>query len=282
MFLFGGSTAFGWNLPDQETIASYLQPELGSVENKPVRVYNFGRTYYISTQERILFQQLLAAGIRPDAAIFLDGLNDVYQLDGLPAFNSAFASLVEDHMPSVILRWPMYRAARSLRAILLASGRWFTPHAKSGSGPTPESLAAQNSAQIDSMIARYLANKSLVEGLAAANGTRVIFVWQPVPAYKYNLKYHPFAREATWRLVNYPQAYLRMDEQRQQADWGADFVWCADIQEGRNEPLYVDAVHYSAPMSRLLARCITQSARQRNLLASVPRGQPRTSQIPAP
>ena len=37
---------------------------------------------------------------------------------------------------------------------------------------------------------------------------------------------------------------------------GANFVWCADIQAGVAEPLYVDRVHYSGAMNARIARCI--------------------------
>jgi hypothetical protein len=269
VFLFGGSVVFGWNLPDQETIASYLQVELGTVENKPVRVYNFGRSYYISTQERILFEQLLVAGIRPDAALFVDGMNDVNFLDGSPSFSPRFASLVEERTASVVLGLPMFGTARSLRNTLRAVGRWFSARGESGPDPAAEFLTAQKSAEIDRMIARYLANKSLVEAFTAANGIQAIFAWQPSFGYKYNLKYHPFAKDVSSLLAIHHQAYLRMDEKHQQSNWAADFIWCADIQEGLNEPLYVDGTHYSARMSRLVAQCIAQNVRQRNLLAPV-------------
>ena len=34
---------------------------------------------------------------------------------------------------------------------------------------------------------------------------------------------------------------------------GDNFLWCADIQEDLNEPLYVDQIHYSAKMCKKLA-----------------------------
>jgi len=44
-----------------------------------VVVYNFGRAGYYSTQERILFEYFVAKGVKPDVAIFLDGLNDFFE-----------------------------------------------------------------------------------------------------------------------------------------------------------------------------------------------------------
>lgn len=77
VFVFGGSTTFGSGLPDWETVPSFLQEALR--KNDPATnysVFNFGVGYYYSTLERIRFEKLLTAGIKPDIAIFIDGLND--------------------------------------------------------------------------------------------------------------------------------------------------------------------------------------------------------------
>jgi hypothetical protein len=63
IFMFGGSTTFGWGLPDNQTIASYLQPLLSAKLEKKVSVYNFGCPFYFSTQERLLFEKLISWGV---------------------------------------------------------------------------------------------------------------------------------------------------------------------------------------------------------------------------
>ena len=90
IFLFGGSTTFGYGLPDDQTIASYLQEFLSNRLKQEVRVYNFGRGSYYSQQERILFEKLLFSGFIPDIAIFIDGFNDIYLIEGNPAFSKRF------------------------------------------------------------------------------------------------------------------------------------------------------------------------------------------------
>lgn len=75
VFLFGGSTTFGYGVPDDQTIASYLQDTLQTKMHKEVRVYNFGRGFYYWFQERVLFERLLRSGYSPDMAIFIDGYN---------------------------------------------------------------------------------------------------------------------------------------------------------------------------------------------------------------
>ena len=51
MFVFGGSTTFGYGVPDEQTIASHLQEVLSHQTAREVRVYNFGRGMYRSSQE---------------------------------------------------------------------------------------------------------------------------------------------------------------------------------------------------------------------------------------
>ena len=48
---------------------------------------------------------------------------------------------------------------------------------------------------------------------------------------------------------------------------GPNFLWCADIQEGVEELLYVDQVHYSPGMSDRLAGCIVDLLRARGFLS---------------
>src|SRR5690606_34745788 len=105
VFVFGGSTTFGYGVADTETLPSYLQKELMQRVSGKIRVYNFGRGYYFSTQERILFQQLLASGLKPQAAIFVDGLNEFVLGDGLPAFTSGLAAFMNGSYVPPTQQW---------------------------------------------------------------------------------------------------------------------------------------------------------------------------------
>ena len=79
IFIFGGSTTFGLGLPDSETIPSRIQERLKHETNRTdICVYNFGRTFYYSSQERILFESLLLSNQKPDMIVFIDGLNEPF------------------------------------------------------------------------------------------------------------------------------------------------------------------------------------------------------------
>src|SRR6185369_12207002 len=101
VFVFGGSTTFGYGVADGDTIASQLQPLLAR-HGRDVAVYNFGRGYYYSTQERILYEQLLAGGFVPALAVFIDGLNDFcYDHDDSAVSARLAAALEGNHAPSL-------------------------------------------------------------------------------------------------------------------------------------------------------------------------------------
>jgi len=99
VFIFGGSTTFGYGLRDDQTVASYLQQYLQPAFQRPLKVYNFGCGSYFSTQERILFTELLLAGWRPEMAIFIDGLNDFYFANNEPALTGSLRELVDGNSP---------------------------------------------------------------------------------------------------------------------------------------------------------------------------------------
>jgi hypothetical protein len=69
IFVFGGSTAFGFSLDDAHTISSYLQQYATGASPDRINVYNFGRPGYTSTQELLLYLSLLRNGFIPNVAI---------------------------------------------------------------------------------------------------------------------------------------------------------------------------------------------------------------------
>ena len=103
IFLFGGSTTFGYGVPDGQTIASHLQEYLATRLDRDVRVYNFGRGYYYSTQERILYEELLASGFVPHMAIFIDGMNDFGHRSNEPLLTDRLREFVDHGKTSVFV-----------------------------------------------------------------------------------------------------------------------------------------------------------------------------------
>ena len=257
VFLFGGSTALGHAVPDDHTIASWLQDYLQSHSKEQVSVYNFARRGYYSTQERILFEKLLVAGFVPSVAIFIDGLNDCYFWNDIPEYTDRLkAAMDAGHadpqvLQTVLSALPVMKVIRRI--------------------PTPEAaeeeyaewlFAQKREAYKDrkvsaGVVERYSRTRRLIAAASSAFGVKPLFVVQPTPSYKYDLKYHLFAkndsliRGCDYTKFVYPIMAKAIQERPQ--DYSNNFLWLADIQEGRKESLYVDGIHYSSKFSKELA-----------------------------
>ena len=118
-------------------------------------------------------------------------------------------------------------------------------------------------------IERYFSNKKMIEAVAAAYNVKPIFVWQPSPTYKYNQQNHYFAGKDYGKHSYSIYGYAAMQEAITKSPAGANFLWCADIQENVNDPLYVDQMHYTAAFSQSIAACVAGLVKERRLLDGV-------------
>ena len=270
VFLFGGSTTFGLGVPDDQTIASYLQALLATAGlAREARIYNFGQESYYSTQERIFFEKLITAGRRPEMAIFIDGLNDAHLYDDRPPSASRIEEALAGNSAApplqIFVKVPMVRAALAIRKRLGFSEN-DAAHKERGMAAM-DRVACRDEAVLRNVINRYVENKKMIEAVASAYGVRTVFVWQPVPLYKYEQRYNLFAYpEHHPRKPCVEGVYQLMAKFRQEHPLGVNFLYCAEMQENAVEPLYVDTVHYSAKMSSLVAKTIFDMMRERNLL----------------
>jgi hypothetical protein len=105
IFFYGGSTTFGYNVKDDQTIPSYLGKTLLK-KKQEICVKNFGRGSYFSSQENILFQKhILNKKIRSeDIIIFLDGINENGNRNSR---NTRF--LYEMNKATQLKYWDMYK-----------------------------------------------------------------------------------------------------------------------------------------------------------------------------
>ncbi|OGI18279.1 MAG: hypothetical protein A3B68_04385 [Candidatus Melainabacteria bacterium RIFCSPHIGHO2_02_FULL_34_12] len=238
IFIFGGSATFNYGLPDNQTIASCLQELLRKNKNKEnICVYNFARGFYYSTQERILFQKLLSENQAPDLAVFIDGFNEFYFIKDEPLYTEELKYFLGGNLDKL------------LQGI-------FTTNKVQPKYDDPDIL--------NQITSRYLINKKLIEATADAFSVKTLFVWQPVPTYKYNLKYYKFANGDFGRFTYSRYGYEVMDKIKNKL--GANFFWLADIQKDINKPVYIDVDHYSSEMSRLIAKKINDYLISKNLV----------------
>lgn len=260
VFVFGGSTTFGVGAPDDQTIPSYLGERLARAAcGAPIRVYNLGRPAYYSAQERILFERLLVAGRVPRLAVFVDGLNEFYiwprplAADVLrTALEGTFERGVAGRVHELLEALPLVRGARALRARLVDE----RPPAAALDRPDPETVLAE-----------WAANRLLIERVAQVYGAATLFAWQPVPCYRYDLRYHLFSGAdglAQLTPARMRTGYEMMEARRGQL--GDNFLWLADLQQDWRENLYVTDMHYRPVLSEAIADRIARAVIERRLL----------------
>jgi len=285
VFFFGGSTTIHVG-PDWTTIPNHLQDILNASNAvpKPARIYNFGRGSYFSTQERILFQQILLDRIVPDMAIFLDGLNDFYFFDGRTAMAGYFTDQLEEHnrkhyenLHGDLYSRPKWQMLGEFgESLPLTRALTLVARAFALKNPTPETVMYKPIAIADERLAlamhRYLDNTRQIDALSREYGVDTLFVVQPIPAYKYDLKSH-IVLNAQFGLGGHErsgQGYPLLADHFARQGMPANFVWLADMQEKIERPLYLDQVHYTAEMSRMVAAAIRDALVARGSLAGKP------------
>lgn len=261
IFVFGGSTTFGFGVADGETIPSYLQDFiLEDTLDKKVNVYNFGQGSYFSVKERIFFEELLLSGHKPDLVIFIDGLNDLYEENTpnkLSSHSLQLSKLVVstniDKLKIILYDAPMVYVAERLSIKLFNNGK---------EAPPPP----RDNEDAGMFIKRYLTNKGIINGIADFYDIKTLFVWQPIPQYASNPELYLF-HEALNNADFYVRGYDIMKEKNKfDPSLNEDFLWLADIQKDQKYQLYVDGVHYTPEFSKEIAKNIYNSLVEKKLL----------------
>lgn len=93
VWVFGGSTVWGWGAADHGTLPAYLGRGLASQLDRPTCVVNLGENGYVASQGLLRLEERLRQGHRPDLVLFYDGVNDVMGAyhDGRPGAHQNLA-----------------------------------------------------------------------------------------------------------------------------------------------------------------------------------------------
>lgn len=268
VYVFGGSTTFGYGVPDKDTIPSYLQRTLERQHTEvPFSVRNLGQAYYYSSQEQLSFLSMLKRADVPDWAVFIDGGNDTAQLalrHDEPIFTPALRTMwrprsrIVSAAGRVFGRLPVGRAvlslAQSVRGGQSASSQNEEQHRlmKDDTHLT----AAERAEVVDYVVSRYLTNLRITRAVCADFGIRCLFVWQPHPAYKYDRRLHkefPFKGPVP---QYYAQIYERLENHRE-----PEFLYLGNLLYKRSEKSYVDDVHYNEAVNEAIAEEISRRVR---------------------
>ena len=299
VFVFGGSTTFGYGVDMDDTIPARLQHHLAQARpDRPVRVYNFGRGYYMSVQERVLFETLLMHGHRPDLAIFIDGLNDVAHWRSgrgkAEPYFSGFFRLASNELGDPAM-WKLdsplqLYVRRKLKALsnsasaskpgpkAVAPVQLPSPVPVCGAGEAAEvaasdevptvmaaSTPAKNKDPADDphewgrFLDLWFTNKHMIESLGAEFGVETLFVWQPHPGHRYRAnEFHLLAEDFSGRGVVRPYDLFEQRVREQAPD--PRLMVLSAVQQDQQRNLYVDQNHYTPFFNDLIASHIAGCA----------------------
>ena len=230
IFFFGGSTTFGFNVADNETIPSqFVQLYKAKHPNgKSVRVHNFGTPTYYSYQELMLFTKLIFEGRRPDIVIFIDGVND---------FWFAKASYYNQSYFSYILR-------QVFSQNLLSGGKFKLTDTADRMYKDPQDIPLDT---YNNALAQHYFNNIRNAAMMANNaGAKSFFFCQPVPFYKYpNQQKDPICFKD--QHTRYDQIYPMIEKQ---ADSLPGFTFLGNMLQQETGYPFVDGLHYSPAFTR--------------------------------
>lgn len=255
IYVFGGSTTFGYGVPDDYTIPSYIQKILEQrYPNKAILVKNYGQGYYYSSQEMLLLISLIKDGDIPDWAVFIDGANDTHQLAqerDEPWFTSEVRQLWDvkrGASPLSIQRdWsriPMVRLANGLSGLLSRM-----PNNNEQQDANSVLTEEDKRRTVNYVMSRYTSNMMIIQAICREYGVKCCFVWQPVPFYQYDRTLH---RTFPYKDAAIPEhwagVYSRMKGYNK-----TNFLYLGEMLQSVAEKVFVDDVHYNEAMNEKIA-----------------------------
>jgi hypothetical protein len=166
--LFGGSTAFGWEVADHRTIAGFMDRDLAARGYGDVRLYNLGIPAFVFKDEVKTFEAFQPS-VRANAALFYHGAND-----GLSWYRSWFHGAGEP-MSLEGEDTPLNRFLAGLRRIRI----WVLIE-ETVNRLLPPELPDGVEASLDRAVADYRRLHDAAQSICRANGMPCRFFLQPI------------------------------------------------------------------------------------------------------
>lgn len=256
IWCFGGSTLYGFGVPDSQSIPSHLQRILN--ENKtgqPVNVVNFGQPYWFSTVEVAAYNAMLQSDYRPDIVIFVDGLNDMANLvagRNTPFFSNQANAAWERRRNDARRMLPWLSINESFPITRVARFVEYQFHASS---PQPAAFRPLEKFDEGRIVRTYMGNIRKAKALSDAYGVKSYFFLQPIPwhgqyaADTVNTSF-PFGDRKA--VVSVYEKITALFAKRTDA---------IDLHKAllSHEAPFVDNIHYSDSANALLAEAIAET-----------------------
>jgi hypothetical protein len=228
IFFLGGSTTYGYNVTDSETIpSSFVRAYHRKYpQGRPIRVFNLGMPFYFSYQELIQLSDKLFRDEKPDMVIMLDGLNDCIQATASYTRAPVFVPGLTDLIPLGSAE------ARSLQA----------NYTVLPTGMDPDSACML-------VYRRYMDNIRHAREIASLYDIPLYCFWQPVPYYNYpNRPNDPNCAQ------NHNDRFEKIYPLVKKSAGGIPYLFFLGdmLQEEKGLP-FVDQIHYSPLFNQTIA-----------------------------
>lgn len=263
IYMFGGSTTWGFGARDDYTIPSDVSRILAKESGLNVHVTNFGELGYVSTQEAIALLLELEKHHVPDVVLFYDGANDVYSSYQGHVSGSVWSGnnrqqefnifnmerrmdLYRGYVSSVVRNSAAYRILKRLRKINPQAGQEWQPPAK----------------MADEIVDTYASNVAAVQDWGKSRGFKTLFYWQPLIFTKQHLT--PYENQQAHSDETPPamQAlFARVNEKLEHSDTltsNPHFHNISHLFDRTTDPLYLDYAHLSEDANERVARKMSQ------------------------
>lgn len=241
--IFGGSTVFGYGVDDSNTITAHLQEILNKkYPHAAYSVFNFGRGFYYSGQESILFQALIRDGVRCEIAIFIDGVNE-NQL--VPNFTDRQQQLFSQYN---------YHPVRFFLSGLERSTLISDISRVVGGSPPP-----RPEPPVSVFVDGYVRSRAIIQHLGAVSATKAIFIIQPVPGFRNSFATFKFQSSyCAPQLPCEPSSLARIpriESMAKLADGRTTHDFTGIFSDTTTLP-FLDDVHYTPAANRKIAEAI--------------------------
>jgi hypothetical protein len=233
IYFFGGSTMFGFNVLDYETIPSqFVQLYKEKYpDGKSIRVHNYGTPTYYSYQELILFTNLIYNGHKPDIVVFLDGINDFWFATAAYYRQSYFSYVFRQVFEKGLKTNGKFQLVDTADAMFM--------------NPKDIPLDQYNS----KLVSNYFENLENIRMMCNVSGAKAFFFSQPSPFYNYpNQQKDPVCFKDTNTRFNYIYPLVK-----KRGAWHNDFVFLGDMLYHEQGYPFIDGLHYSPAFIRKVA-----------------------------
>ncbi|MBI4404775.1 MAG: SGNH/GDSL hydrolase family protein [Deltaproteobacteria bacterium] len=262
IFIFGGSTALGYHVADEWTLPYLLEVLLNrgkSARSIRTHVVNFGRVDYSWYQEYILLGRLLHAGLRPDAVIFVDGVN-VFKNgpENIPVWTEKLQQMWDSTQflsgsSSLPHQIPLFRLINYIQK--KRDGDYFDPLFKSRNPAAAEYSDEQKTIL---MKESYLLTMKMIHALAKSFDIKTHFIWQPHRAYRCETE--KYARPLPTNYEREAQALYRSMEKVVLNNF---YNLSHECEKMAGRMIFIDDLHYSPDLNRVLASEIASIVRNK-------------------